>query len=371
MECKYFGECGSCTLYEFDYEKQLDLKVKKIKDSFGIDDLEVIKSPKEAFRYRMEFGIYHEDEDISYAMNSFKKRKLKIDSCQIASSYIKTLMPKLLMIVKQKEILKSKLFGVEFLTTTTDEAIITLLYHKKIDKEWEDEAKESFSSFNANIIGRSRGVKIVLDKDFIHEELLIDNKKYRYRVLDSGFTQPNPAVNIKMIEWVLSHIKKTTDDLLELYCGLGNFTLPLSSRFKKVLATEVSKASIKSAKENIKLNDISNISFARLSSEEFTEAMDGKREFRRLKGIKLDSFNFETIFVDPPRAGVDEKTIKLLKRFDNIIYISCNPDTLKRDLSRLEEYEIKNFALFDQFPYTNHIESGVILQKRSCDENRS
>jgi len=361
MICSSFGKCGSCTLWKLSYKEQLELKVNRIKEDFNLSNIDVITSPKENFRYRAEFRVYHDDEGLSYAMSGFDKRVVKIDECKIVSKKIEALMPKLLNEVSKSDLLRKKLFAVEFLTTTTDEAIITLIYHKKLDDTWKEKAKKL--DIDAKLIGRSRGVKIVLEDDFIYEKLSILDKKYRYKLLDSGFTQPNPKVNEKMIEWVLNNLNSNTNDLLELYCGLGNFTLPLSTKFNKVLATEVSKASIKSALENVKLNDIKNISFVRLSSEELVEALEEKREFNRLKNINLKEYNFSHIFVDPPRAGVDEKTIEFLKRFENIIYISCNPKTLKRDLERLEGYKTEKFACFDQFAYTEHLECGVILKK--------
>jgi len=365
MICNSFGKCGSCTLWEFSYKDQLDFKVQKIKDDFLLDEVDVISSEDEHFRYRAEFRVYHDDSGISYAMSGFDKKLVKIDECKIVSKSIEDLMKNLLSEVSQNQMLKKKLFAVEFLTTTTDEAIVTLIYHKKLGEDWLEEAKKL--NIDANLIGRSRGVKIVVDKDYIFETLDIDGKKYHYKILDSGFTQPNPKVNEKMIEWVLENIPVDTKDLLELYCGLGNFTLPLSKKFEKVLATEVSKASIRSALENVKLNDIKNISFIRLSSEELVEALEGKREFNRLKDVDLKKFDFSHIFVDPPRAGVDDKTIEFLKKFENIIYISCNPETLKRDLEKLDQYKVERFACFDQFAYTNHLECGVILKKATKD----
>ncbi len=366
MNCNYFGKCGSCTLYNLTYEEQLEKKVSLIKEDFDLDEVDIIKSEPQNFRYRAEFRIFHDESGISYAMNSFDKRLLKIDECKIVSPTISSLMPKLLELVKENHTLKHKLFAVEFLTTTTNEAIITLIYHKKLDESWKEEAKRALSTLKANIIGRSRGVKIVVDKDYIHEKLTIFDKTYDYKILDTGFTQPNPKVNQKMIEWVIKNLKSLPNsNLLELYCGLGNFTLPLSKEFDKVLATEVSKASIKSALENVVLNDINNIKFVRLSAKELVEAIDKKREFNRLKDVDLDEYNFSFVFVDPPRAGVDEKSCEFLKRFENIIYISCNPQTLKRDLERLNDFKIERFAIFDQFAYTKHLECGVILRRKS------
>jgi len=130
------------------------------------------------------------------------------------------------------------------------------------------------------------------------------------------------------------------------------------------LATEISKGSIKAALENCALNNINNITFVRLASEEMTEALNGVREFSRLKDIDLVSYNFSTVLVDPPRAGLDEGTIKLISTIDNIIYISCNPQTLARDLQILTQtHDVLEAAMYDQFPHTSHVESGVFLKK--------
>ena len=109
-----------------------------------------------------------------------------------------------------------------------------------------------------------------------------------------------------------------------------------------------------------------NIEFVRLSSEEMTQALNKEREFRRLKDVDLDSYNFSTVLVDPPRAGLDSDTIGLISNIQNIIYISCNPETLARDLVELSKtHNIKESAIFDQFPHTHHIESGVFLTKKN------
>ena len=133
-----------------------------------------------------------------------------------------------------------------------------------------------------------------------------------------------------------------------------------------MLATELAKSSVYAAQWNIEKNQIDNIQVARLSAEEFTQAYNGEREFRRLQEAEIDiqSYHFDTVFVDPPRAGIDDDTLKLLQRFERILYIACNPNTLHDNLKvLLQTHKIVKFAMFDQFPYTHHVESGVLLEK--------
>jgi len=375
MQCNYFGICGSCTLGGKTYDEQLTYKVDIEKERFQelyTNKIDIIKSDDGRFRNRAEFRVWksfdkNNNFTLQYAMNDINKKALIIDSCTIVNQSISDTMPKLLNEIKEQDILNFKLFTCEFLTSTTNDILVTLIYHKKLDEEWSNQAKQIEEKLNIKIIGRSRKQKVVLSSDMIDEQLTIANNTFNIKYQEGGFTQPNQKVNIQMIEWVLNNIE-AKDDLCELYCGGGNFTLPLSKVFNKVLATEISKTSIRSAKLNCKLNCIDNIKFIRMSSEEFVEARNGIRTFRRMEqeNVSLKDYDFSTIFVDPPRAGLDDTTRKLSSQFDTIIYISCNPETLKRDLDELTKtHNIKNFAFFDQFAYSNHIESGVILDKKN------
>lgn len=373
MNCKYFSVCASCTLFDKTYEQQLKHKINREKERF-LDltnmEFDIIKSSDSNFRNRAEFRIWWEKDEsgkeiLSYAMNDFKKNVLQIDSCEMVSLHIKEIMPKILKLLMDELVLSYKLFAIEFLGSTTNDLLVTLIYHKKLDDEWIQKAKELEKTLNIKILGRSKKQKIILSSDSINETLNINNKQFKFIYEENGFTQPNTKVNIQMIEWVLNNIDSSNNDLCELYCGGGNFTIPLSTKFNKVIATEISKTSIKSALRNCDINDISNIEFIRMSAEEFVQALNNVRPFNRLRNINLKDYNFDTIFMDPPRSGLDDTTRTLAKDFDQIIYISCNPETLHRDLEELvKTHEIVKFALFDQFAFTNHIESGVILKKR-------
>jgi len=370
LKCKHFGSCGSCGLYEKSYVEQLAYKKEKVATllaPFFDGDLEVFDSPDDHYRARAEFRIWHEGERCDYAMGNIQKNgAITIEECPKVIEPIQKRMWKLLDKVNTSLALKNRLFAVEFLATTTDECLITMLYHRKLDEEWSVEAQKLEQTLNAKVMGRSRKQKVVLNDEFVTETLDIDGKTFSFVQYESSFTQPNPQVNVKMIEWAIRQAKKVGEgDFLESYCGLGNFTLPISHYFDRVLATEISKRSIQAAQKNCELNNVDNITFVRLASEEMTEALQGAREFNRLKGIDLQSYNFSTVLVDPPRAGLDEGTTQLISDIDHIIYISCNPETLARDLETLTKtHEVTEAAIYDQFPYTDHVESGVFLKRK-------
>lgn len=352
------------------YQQQLSHKIDEIKTTFAhfnLPELEVFASPTSHYRMRAEFKIWHQDGRAHYAMfePGKGKRPIIIDSFPVASHKINELMPVLLTAINEQPVLRERLFQMEFLTTLSGDALVSLIYHKTLDDAWEAAASALAQPLNLAIVGRSRKQKRVIGRDFVLEELQVGERSFHYQQIETGFTQPNARVCEKMLTWAVEKSQGFSGDLLELYCGNGNFTLPLSQNFDRVLATELAKNSLASARYNQALNKVENLTLVRMSSEDFAQALDKVRPFKRLKDIDLDSYRFSTIFVDPPRAGLDEHTTAVTQRFDNIMYVSCNPDTLRHNLESItQSHEIIHFAVFDQFPYTPHLECGVILKRR-------
>lgn len=318
------------------------------------------------YRQRCELHIYREDDRLNYAMlRPGTKEKYTINSFPAGSPAIQIAMPKLLEALNTSTELGEKLFRVDFLSSLSGELCITLVYHRPLGNSWELEAELVRQRLGCRLIGRSRKQKTTLGGDFVTEQLAVYGKVYRTRQTEGSFTQPNALVNREMLEWAVESAEDIGGDLLELYCGNGNFTLPLATKFDKVLATEISKTSIAALEWGMAENQVSNIVCARLSAEEACSAIKGERPFRRLSDVDLDSYNFTTLFVDPPRAGLDEHTLDWAASFDNIIYVSCNPETLAQNLAELcKTHVIERFACFDQFPFTPHLEVGVKLTRK-------
>ncbi|MBX2857490.1 MAG: tRNA (uridine(54)-C5)-methyltransferase TrmA [Cellvibrionaceae bacterium] len=353
--------------YHQQFQDKIALFLRRF-ERFDLPELDFYPSSPSHYRMRAEFRIW-KDAEAKYVM--FKpeepKKPIEIKDFSIGSIYIHRLMPQLLDAINSCDVLKNHLFQVEFLCASNGEIVTTLIYRKKLEPPWQRRASELAQQLGSHIIGRSKGQKIVLDQDYVMQDFAVAGKQFSYQQVETSFSQPNAEVCEKMLGWahrVSEHIEPQSD-LLELYCGNANFTLPLSLNFRSVLATEVSKSSVRSARFNIELNKLHNIDILRMSSEEFTQALNGDREFRRLKDIDLKQYRFSTIFVDPPRAGLDTHTQQLVQTFDNIIYVSCNPESLASNLDTLcTSHQIAKLALFDQFPYTPHLECGVYLRKR-------
>ena len=352
------------------YTAQLDAKVARLREllaPFDAPEPSVFDSPREHYRLRAEFRLWREEGQRLYAMFApgDKHTPIFFEQFPIASLRINELMPRLKAAWQANAALSNRLFQVEFLTTLAGDAMVTLCYHRPLDEHWQAAAEQLAGELNVSIIGRSKGKRLVIGRDYAVEELQVGGRTFRYRQPEGAFTQPNGTVNQKMLGWAYDALGQREDDLLELYCGNGNFTLPLATRVGKVLATEISKTSVNAALHNLADNAVDNVTLVRLSAEELTEALNEVRPFRRLEGVDLKRYDFGSVFVDPPRAGMDADTCELTRRFDNILYISCNPETLAANIAQLHDtHRIERCALFDQFPYTHHMESGVLLVRR-------
>ena len=199
-----------------------------------------------------------------------------------------------------------------------------------------------------NLINFPRLDSIYQNNKLIYGNQYIINKlgKIRYNINQNSFFQ----INNKCANYLYDRVKdyvKYSDKLLDLYCGTGSIGIYLNDICKEVVGIEINKDSVKCAKKNIKDNNISNY-----------KIISGNANL-----LKKESY--DVIIVDPPRSGLDEKVISVLNEIHckKLIYISCNPSTLKRDVNYLNKYKINNLEVFNMFPATNHVESLVVLER--------
>ena len=222
-------------------------------------------------------------------------------------------------------------------------------------------ARVEFNGENSVKFNRASKDESSADKNFARKDLDVQNSA------SQNFIEQNlTAQNSSCEKYAVRPESSAARDMLELYCGHGNFTIPLAAKFNRVLASEISKSSIANARINCELNGVCNAQFVRLSADELMSAFARRREFERLKGIDIFSYDFSHVLIDPPRAGLEPSVIDFIKNFQNLIYISCNPQTLFENLRSLcATHEVRRFAIFDQFAHTAHIECGVLLKRRS------
>ena len=272
------------------------------------------------------------------------------------------------------EYLAHKLFETDFLTNQNGDLIISLNYHKQLDEnEFRQNAyalRELFKNENVNVnfVGRAKKQLILADTDTVKETIHTRDRDFFLFQVEGNFSQPNIYTCQNMVQFARDCCTNCSDeDLIELYCGSGTFTVCLSDLFRKVFSTEVSRVPALTCARNLEENHISNTKIARLSAVEVAEALDKVRQFKRLElaGIDVDDYKLTTLLIDPPRSGLEFKeALDFTARFDRVIYISCSPESLASDLAYLSQtHHIEKLAFFDQFPYTEHLESGCLLIK--------
>ena len=353
-----------------NYASQLAEKVsqfKRVFAPFAIPEPGVFPSAPEHYRLRAEFRIWHQGEQLDYAMFDPEnpKQPVMVEHFPMVAESICALMPRLAARLRGSQTLRGGLFQVNFLATLSGQLMVTLVYHRQLGTGWELAARDLESALNVQVIGRSRGQKVVLDRDWLLEEFELNERQFRYQQIEGSFTQPNGGVNRQMLGWACAQAASLGGDLLELYCGNGNFTIALALLFGRVLATEASKSSVHAAQYNIAANNIDNVALVRASSAEISNVLAGREVLKRMKEINLERYRFSTLFVDPPRSGLDVTTLELAAGFEHILYISCNPQTLQENVAALQAtHKVSTTAVFDQFPYTHHLECGLLLTRR-------
>ena len=274
---------------------------------------EIFLSPATGYRARAEFGFSKN----LYTMVE-NDQKIYMDNSSIPHPCIQQLMPNLLSKINESDVLQKKLFQINF-RTSGSKVLVTLIYHKLLEDDWIKASKDIQNSLgNLSITGRSKKQKILIGEEDLEVICNYANSSFKILQNDLVFFQPNFFLYSLMISFITKQLDDSKD-LLELYCGCGGFTLPLASKFNKVFATENNRHSIRLLKESIKLNNLSNIETARLSDNETASALANERPFRRLENIDMQSYEFSHILVDPPRAGLSAETIKLSRKFKNMI----------------------------------------------------
>jgi tRNA (uracil-5-)-methyltransferase len=375
--------------YPERYDELLQEKVAKLEAALrsatsyaSFPQVEVHESEREHFRMRAAFAVWHvgEEPDCTRHFVMYEKGDDSRDphvtvEFPMGSRRINELMP-IVREAIQPPALGRKIIDVRFLTTQKGDALIALAYNRDLKgcqdfstEDWTQAAQDLHEKTGATIVGRSRKVKLVVgaDDDTVAEELTVNGRVLTYAQQEGAFTQPNAGVCEQMLGWAVDATKESEGDLCELYCGGGTFTVALAPNFDQVVATELSKASVALAERNLAANAVENVRVARVPAEEVAAALKTGATPRRLQALDVDlaSMGRGSLFVDPPRAGLDKTCSQIAAGFDRIVYVSCNPETLARDVRLLTPtHAVKRVAAFDQFPYTDHLECGVVLERR-------
>ncbi len=334
--CEYFRKCEGCDTQHIDYDTQLKNKKESLERKTKCKNIEVFPSKEYYYRNRLDV-LFHKKGIGLRGKNCI----VPIDKCVICNEKVNAIITDLNSFFSDNDLetLKSAI-----IRTTSKESAVCFQLNKNSSRI--KEAMEKIKQFPASNIIISYGDETfpIKGSEIIKETLM--GTEFFHNA--AGFFQNNTEIAEKMQEYVHKTLKKykTRDaHLLDLYGGVGTFGIINAGLFRKTTIVESFRQSIDCAKMNIKEN-----------TEAF--ALDSSK----IKRLKLSGPLF--VITDPPRSGMDQKTIDTIKELkpELIIYISCNPDKLEKDLKKFSKYRIESAALFDMFPQTNHIEAIVELK---------
>ena len=336
-KCKYYNICGGCNISHLKEEEQEGFKDSKINEllnrNLNIECLDKIEYSK-FYNYRNKIVLHIKEDKLGLYKNK-SNELIEIDECLLVDDKINNVIKILKKIIKKEKNLKKATIK---LGNTTNE--VMLILEGKI-KDY----SELLNKVDVLIIND----KVVSKKDYTIS--IIGNKKYK--ISKNSFFQVNQVITEKIYNEIRSNIEKINPkNVLDLYCGTGTIGIYIADLVKNVIGIEVIKDAVLDANFNKELNNINNISF-----------ILGKVE-DKIKDIKD---NIDLIIVDPPRSGLDKKVIPVINKLKakNIIYVSCNPITLVRDLKLLKDnYNIEYIKPYDMFPNTYHVECVCVLKIR-------
>lgn len=331
--CPYYDICGGCDTGHILYSKSIMYKKDMVVDIFkrycDMDvDMDIVYDDDNIYNYRNKITLRVNDGKLALVGESL----VNIDYCYLVNDNINKVIGILNGIC---------LDGIdEVIIRGTDEIMVIIKGNIDNDKLIQI-LKDNVSSIFIN------GAKV-----FGNDYVMINVGNYRYAVYPDSFFQVNTKMISRLYDKVLEFAGRG-DKLLDLYCGAGTIGIYLANNFNSVRGIEQNESAIKGANLNKGINDIKNISFVCEKASDINEIVE------------------DVVVVDPPRSGLDSTTIKRIldSRIERLIYVSCNPITLARDINILKDkYNLVGMSLFDMFPNTSHAECVSVLYRKNFEK---
>jgi 23S rRNA (uracil1939-C5)-methyltransferase len=335
-DCPYYDKCGGCNIANLSYDLQLKFKKEKVINIFKkynkIDiNPEIIPSFLQ-LNYRNKVTLQIKDNILGFYEEK-TNNIISIDNCKLLSNKINDTIKLIKLYINIKHI---------------DSIVI-----KDIDSKIMINIFGNITNKDINIL-KDYCDSLYINSNYVYGEMALIQplNSYKFMISPDSFFQININQTINLYNQIVEYTKATKKDkILDLYCGTGTIGIYLSKYCDSVLGIEINNSSIENAIENKKLNNINNISF---KQGDVSKVLDL-------------NYKADIIVVDPPRSGLDKKTINTILKINpkRIVYVSCNPITLSRDINILKDkYELRGIKIFDMFPQTYHCETICVLERR-------
>lgn len=380
VDCNTYKRCGGCNLRHVKYEETLKMKQnavqslvnKTLKNKLQVRETVGMENPLH-YRNKAQYpiGINKQGEPVIGVFANRTHEVIPIDNCLIQNKKSEEIAKFIIEFIKEKNISiydeKTGKGLVRYIVTkvgikTGEIMCVIVINGHKIPNENElvENLKTRYPEIKAIVKNiNMKKTNVILGQENINlygngyiEDIL---GEYKFKISPLSFYQVNPVQAEKLYNLGVSMAEITKNDVVfDLYCGIGTISLFMSKFAKKVYGIEIVEEAVKMAKENAQNNNVSNTEFFAGDVEIVLDDLINN------KGLKAD-----VVMFDPPRKGLDKKSIDniLNIRPKKIVYISCNPATLIRDLADFEnEYDIKTIIPVDMFPYTSHVECVSVLQ---------
>lgn len=320
VKCHYYSRCGGCNLLHVSYERENELKKNYIKRLFGLE-CDIFSFDREHYRNKVTLhvnnntlGLYEEKSNTL----------VEISNCLLLDEAINHLVLKLKCcdLSKVKDIIIKK----------SEEGLLISI---------NGDISNDLDFLKDSVVSIYQNNKLIYGKEYV----TINLGDIIYNINHNSFFQ----INTECAKTLYDKIKEEVgicNSLLDLYCGTASIGIYLSKNVKSITGIEINKESVSCAKKNIEDNSVSNY-----------KIIHGDASV--VKG------DYDVVVVDPPRSGLSRSVIDILNnmKMKKLIYVSCNPSTLKRDITLLKGFSIKNVFAFNMFPGTSHIETMMVLEK--------
>ncbi len=381
--CSHFGFCGGCTWQNLKYEEQLKFKTRQVKESLkhigGFDDPPVQDAlgSEHVFYYRnkMEYAFSpHPNKKLVLGLHPRRRFDIVFDlkECFLQSEIANKIVDFVRKFAKEKNLSaydhRNRSGLLRFLVIkegkNTDMTMVNLVTYKGRFPPAKDFCNTIFSNFPSvksivrNINSKVSQIAVGEEEEHLGGERTITERlgKFIFEISSNSFFQTNPRQAEKLYQIVLNSADLQGDEeVLDLYCGNGTISLFLSSAARKVVGVETVEEAVQNARRNAELNNVNNCQFIRGETKKV------------LKDFEQDKKIPHLVVIDPPRAGLHPRAIRSLLNMKppKIVYVSCNPTTLARDLKMFceKDYKLENVQPVDMFPHTYHIESVAKLVK--------